>query len=127
MKTFKGHLGESRFEKSVLRNIAPWFTQWIDSKIDKQQYASAVKYWLKLRKKNPGDARKNLVKTAQVYDVDVRALDKFFRAMVDKGIMPAHLINYTPTFVEELSDEERAGDFGTDKLTKKYKKDTPGE
>jgi len=116
-------LEESSFENSILNHIAPWLTQYIDKKINAKAYQSAVKYWLKLRKKNPGDARKNLVKTAQVYDVDARTLDRFFRGMVDKGLMPSHLIKYQPLFKEEGG----AGEWGTDKLTKKYKKDTPGE
>jgi hypothetical protein len=128
MKTFKGHLEETRFEKSVLSQLAPWLTSWLDKKIDKQQFQAAVKFWLKLRKKNPGQARANLIKTSRIFDVDVRALDQFFQSMVDKGIMPAHLTNYPRMFkAEELSDEERAGDEGTDKLVKRYKKDTPGE
>ena len=68
------------------------------------------------------------MKAAQINNVDTRALDKFFRAMVDKGLMPAHLINYHPTFMTKAWTEEGgAGEEGTDKLVKRYKSDTPGE
>lgn len=122
-RTNQESIEESTFEGTLIQNMLPWLTRWIDSKIKRKAYISAIKYWLKLRKKNPGEARKNLVKTAQTYDLDVRALDKMFRDMVAKGAMPKHLINYTPTFNEEGG----AGEEGTPELVKKYKKDTPGE
>jgi len=114
---------ESTFEGSIIQDMLPWLARWIDTKVKRKAYTMAIKHWLKLRKKNPGDARKNLVKTAQTFDLDVRALDKMFRDLVAKGAMPKHLVNYTPTFKEEGG----AGYEGTPELVKKYKKDTPGE
>jgi len=112
----------------LLMKLVPWIARWADTKTHKKQYARAVRTFLDLRKKNPKHARQNLVKAAQINNVDTRALDKFFRAMVDKGLMPAHLINYHPTFMTKAWTEEGgAGEEGTDKLVKRYKSDTPGE
>ena len=112
----------------LLMKLVPWIARWADTKSHKKQYARAVRTFLDLRKKNPKHARQNLVKAAQINNVDTRALDKFFRAMVDKGLMPAHLINYHPTFMTKAWTEEGgAGEEGTDKLVKRYKSDTPGE
>lgn len=95
---------ESTFEGSVIDAVLPWLGRWLDTKIKKKAYAGAIKYFLKLRKKQPGQARKNLVKTAQVFDLDVRALDKMFRDLVANGAMPPHLIKYHPTYKLESYD-----------------------
>jgi hypothetical protein len=116
-------LEEYTFEGSIIADMLPWLARWVDSKVKRRAYTMAIKHFLKLRKKNPGNARKNLIKTAQTFDLDVRALDKMFRDLVAKGVMPKHLINYQATYKEEGG----AGDEGTPELVKKYKKDTPGE
>ena len=95
---------ESTFEGSIIDAVLPWLGRWLDTKIKKKAYMGAVKYFLKLRKKQPGQARKNLVKTAQVFDLDVRALDKMFRDLVANGAMPPHLIKYHPTYKLESYD-----------------------
>jgi cytidylate kinase len=121
-------LEESTFEGSVIDSVVPWLGRWLDTRVKKKAYTAAIRYFLKLRKKKPGEARKNLVKSAQVFDLDVRALDKMFRDLVAKGAMPKHLIQYHPTFKPESYDNEAgAGEEGSDKLVNNYKSDTPGE
>ena len=123
IKQQRESLEEYTFEGSIIADMLPWLARWVDSKVKRRAYTMAIKHFLKLRKKNPGNARKNLIKTAQTFDLDVRALDRMFRDLVAKGVMPKHLINYQATYKEEGG----AGDEGTPELVKKYKKDTPGE
>lgn len=93
---------------SVLKDVMPGIMRFLDRTVNAKRYKFAVRTFLDLRKKNPNKARENLVKTAKIVDVDVRTLDRLFRDMVKKGVMPKHLINYHPTFVEGKSFKEIA-------------------
>ena len=92
----------------VLKDVMPGIMRFLDRTVNAKRYKFAVRTFLDLRKKNPNKARENLVKTAKIVDVDVRTLDRLFRDMVKKGVMPKHLINYHPTFVEGKSFKEIA-------------------
>jgi len=118
-------LDEKFGEDSVLSKIVPWLSRWIDTKTHTKQYERAVRTFLDLRKKNPKQARQNLVKAAQINNVDTRSLDKFFRAMVDKGVMPAHLINYHPTFMTKAFGENMELEEKKTKRFKDIRKDDP--
>jgi len=118
-------LDEKFGEDSVLSKIVPWLSRWIDTKTHTKQYERAVRTFLDLRKKNPKQARQNLVKAAQINNVDTRSLDKFFRAMVDKGVMPAHLINYHPTFMTKAFGENMELEEKKSKKFKDIRKDDP--
>lgn len=91
---------------SVIKDLLPGIYNFLDRTINNKRYQFAVRMFLDLRKKNPKDARNNLIKAAKIADVDVRVLDRLFRNMVKKGVMPKHLMNYYPTFVEEADLEE---------------------
>lgn len=125
----------------ILRDIAPALDRFLDKTINRKQYERAVRMFLDLRKKNPDNARKNLVKAAQVTNTDVRTLDKLFRNLVKKGKMPKHLLNYEPTFVEEVSKEKINAqpkkhtdrwykdqpEWGTPEASRKAKSKVPGQ
>jgi len=118
-----GKLDERAFGgDSTMKTMMPDLIRYLDRKLNGRAYKKAVRTFLDLRKKNPHNAERNLVRTAKIHDLDVRALDKVFKDMVKDGIMPKHLMNYQG-FAKE---EHGAGDEGTPELTKKLKKDTPG-
>tara|TARA_Y100000389_G_scaffold63850_1_gene59856 strand:+ start:5641 stop:6747 length:1107 start_codon:yes stop_codon:yes gene_type:complete len=122
-ETLDEKLDERAFgSDSTMKTMMPDLVRYLDRKLNGRAYKKAVRTFLDLRKKNPHNAERNLVKTAQIHDLDVRALDKVFKDMVKDGIMPKHLLNYRG-FTKE---EHGAGDEGTPELTKKLKKDTPG-
>jgi hypothetical protein len=91
-------------DDSVLKDMMPGMMRFLDRAVNAKRYKFAVRTFLDLRKKNPNDARNNLIKTSKIVDVDVRTLDRMFRDMVKKGLMPKHLINYSPTFIEFVED-----------------------
>ena len=119
-------LEEGFGDSSVMKDMMPGVYAYIDKLKNKNRYRYAVRTFLDLRKKNPNNARRNLVKASQIADVDTRTLDKMFRDMVKKGLMPKHLVNYTPTFNEETYTPSKH-EWGTDAATKWAKKLTPGE
>jgi hypothetical protein len=112
--------------QGVLKDLMPGLDAFLDKLTHKKQYKMAVRTFLNLRKKNPNRARQNLTKAAQIHDVDIRTLDKMFRDMVKKGVMPKHLVNYHPTFKEEVYSPQKH-EWGTDAATKWAKSMTPGE
>jgi hypothetical protein len=113
----------------IMRDLMPQVDAFLDRTINKKKYKFAIRTFLDLRKKNPGDARNNLIKTAKMTDTDVRTLDKMFRQMVKKGIMPKHLVNYQPTFAEGKTDNwyKDQPEWGTPAATKKAKKNIAGQ
>lgn len=125
----------------ILRDIAPALDRFLDKTINRKQYQRAIRMFLDLRKKNPNDARRNLIKAAQITNTDVRTLDKLFRSLAKAGKMPKHLLNYEPTFVEDVSKEKINAqpkmhtdrwykdqpEWGTPEATKKAKKMVPGQ
>lgn len=135
-------LDEAGFGGSgIMRDLMPSLDAFLDKTLNRNRYKLAVRTFLDLRKKNPGDARRNLVKAAQITNTDVRTLDRLFHDMVKKGKMPKHLINYTPTYNEEVSKEKINAqpkkhtdkwygdqpEWGTPEATKKAKTKVPGQ
>lgn len=97
---------------SVLKDLMPGIYRFLDRTVNNKRYQFAVRMFLDLRKKNPKDARNNLIKAAKIADVDVRVLDRLFRDMVKKGVMPKHLMNYYPTFVEFIEEGSETWEAG---------------
>lgn len=95
---------------SVLKDLMPGAYNFLDKTINNRRYQFAIRMFLDLRKKNPNDARNNLIKAAKIADVDVRVLDRLFRNMIKKGAMPKHLMNYYPTFVEDITEKLKVSD-----------------
>ena len=93
-----------------------------DRNKNKKKYERAVRLFLDIRKKNPGQANRNLHKVAQMTNLDIRTIDKVLRDMVKSGVMPKHLLNYP-----SLQQEENQPEWGTDASVKKAKKMTPNE
>jgi len=93
-----------------------------DRNKNKKKYERAVRLFLNMRKKNPGQANRNLHKVAQMTNLDIRTIDKVLRDMVKSGAMPKHLLNYP-----SLQQEENQPEWGTDASVKKAKKMTPNE
>ena len=93
-----------------------------DRNKNKKKYERAVRLFLDMRKKNPGQANRNLHKVAQMTNLDIRTIDKVLRDMVKSGAMPKHLLNYP-----SLQQEENQPEWGTDASVKKAKKMTPNE
>lgn len=113
---------------SVAKTMMPKVVRFLDKMVNKKKYEGAVRTFLNLRKKNPKEARKNLVKTAQIHDLDVRTLDKIFRDMIKAGALPNHLLNYDPTFMEAKEKYKPSKhEWGTDAATKYAKQVTPNE
>jgi len=113
---------------SLMKDLAPGLDRFLDKTLNRKKYELAVRTFLDLRKKNPGNARRNLVKAAQITDVDVRTLDRLFHDLVKKGKMPKHLINYWPTYKEETDRWYKdQPEWGTPEATKKAKKNIAGQ
>ena len=112
----------------IMRDIMPSIDAFLDRTLNRKKYERAVRMFLDLRKKNPGHARQNLVKAAQITDTDIRTLDKLFHNLVKKGKMPKHLINYYPTY-NESTDQwyDDQPEWGTPAATKKAKKNIAGQ
>ena len=98
---------------------------------NKKKYEKAVRLFLDLRKKQPGQSNKLLHKVAQMTNLDIRTIDKTLRDMVKVGAMPKHLLNYPSLQREGALSKERdhkpAPEWGTPASTKKAKKMTPNE
>ena len=113
--------------QSLIKDLMPGVDSFLDKLTHGKQYKAAVRTFLDLRKKNPNRARQNLVKAAKIHDVDIRTLDKLFHKMVQQGKMPKHLINYHPTYKEEVSYSPQKHEWGTDASAKKARQMTPGQ
>jgi len=111
------------------RSTTDLIKSFFDRHKNKKKYQQAVRLFLDMRKKNPGQANKMLHKVGQMTGADIRELDRVLRDMVAKGAMPKHLLNYpslqgvkTAPFRESTQPE-----WGTDASTRKAKKMTPNE
>lgn len=71
--------------------MQPDIDRWIDRVINNKAYKRAIRYYLDMRKKKPGQARKNAVAAAKHTGADFRNLEKVFHDMIKKGKMPKHL------------------------------------
>ena len=94
---------------------------------DKKKYEKAVRLFLDMRKKQPGQSNKLLHKVAQMTNLDIRTIDKTLRDMVKAGSMPKHLLNYPTLQREDATYDTSKHEWGTDAATKYAKKLTPGE
>jgi len=77
-------------DEDTMSDIKAWFSR----HKDKKKYEFAVRLFLDMRKKNPGQANRMLQKVAQMTALDVRIIDKVMRDMVRDGKLPDHLLNY---------------------------------
>ena len=116
-------------ERQDGRTTGALVKSFFDRHVNKKKYEKAVRLFLDMRKKNPGQANKMLHKVGQMTGADIRELDRVLRDMVAKGHMPKHLLNYpslqgvkTARFKESNQPE-----WGTDASTRKAKKMTPNE
>jgi len=96
-----------------------------DRHMNKKKYEKAVRLFLNMRKKNPGQSTKMLRKVGQMTGLDIREIDRVLRDMVKQGIMPKHLLNYPS--IQRPVREENQPEWGTPESTKRAKKVTPGE
>jgi len=94
---------------------------------DKKKYEKAVRLFLDMRRKQPGQSNKLLHKVAQMTNLDIRTIDKTLRDMVKMGAMPKHLLNYPSLQREDAAYDTSKHEWGTDAATKHAKKLTPGE
>ena len=69
----------------------PKIDRMIDRIVNKDAYKKAIRYYLNMRRKNPGKARWNAVKAAQATGADFRNLEKVFHDMIRDGKLPKHL------------------------------------
>jgi len=117
-------LEDVELEEDTMSDIRAFF----DRHKNKKRYEKAVRLFLDMRKKNPGQSNKMLRKVGQMTDLDIREIDRVLRDMVKKGAMPKHLLNY-PSIqkpVREESYSPQKHEWGTDAATKWAKKITPG-
>ena len=84
-------------------------------------WAAIVKQYADMMKKDPKHPDNHISRLAQVYTgIEGRALKKYINDLVKKGKLPKELM-------AQVEEGHGAGEEGTDKLRKKYQKDTPGE
>jgi len=117
-------LEDVELEEDTMSDIRAFF----DRHKNKKRYEKAVRLFLDMRKKNPGQSNKMLRKVGQMTDLDIREIDRVLRDMVKKGAMPKHLLNYPS--IQKPVREGTMGDapeWGTDASTRTAKKKTPGE
>ena len=58
---------------------------------NKEAYRKAVRFYLDMRRKNPGKARWNAVQASKITGADYRNFEKVFHDMVRDGKLPKHL------------------------------------
>jgi len=69
----------------------PDVDRFLDRVINKSKYKKAIRFYLDLRKKNPGKAKENAIKASKITGGDFRNLEKVFHDMIKKGKLPKHL------------------------------------
>ena len=137
-ESVNAYMNESKFStsSSLMHQWFPEFERWLDRNVRFKRYEAALKTFIDFVKKTPKNAYNMLLKTAQMYDINVRNLDNAFRTMAQKGAIDPKILDWEPLLIRESTDEkfERivleksssgAGEEGTDELVKKLKKDTP--
>lgn len=133
---------EERYGSSgFLKKVAPEIISFLDTTVKNKKFKSAVKRYIELTKKNPNQTHKNVVRAAQIFDLDIRTLDKYIHKMRDKGIIPNNMIAHEPMFNEAV-DKEKVNkqpkkhtdkwykdqpEWGTPEATKKAKTKVPGQ
>ena len=68
--------------------------RYIDRVIKKPIYKKAVRFYLDQRKKSSGstdNAKKIMMKTANITGLDYKNLNQVFHDMINKGLLPKHL------------------------------------
>jgi len=114
-------LEDVELEEDTMGDIRAFF----DRHKNKKRYEKAVRLFLDMRKKNPGQSNMMLRKVGQMTGLDIREIDRVLRDMVKKGAMPKHLLNYPS--IQKPVREENQPEWGTPASTKKAKKMTPNE
>lgn len=114
-------LEDVELEEDTMSDIRAFF----DRHKNKKKYQKAVRLFLDMRKKNPGQSNMMLRKVGQMTGLDIREIDRVLRDMVKKGAMPKHLLNYRSLQREETYSPQKH-EWGTDAATKWAKKITPG-
>ena len=114
-----------KIEEDTLYDIRSFF----DRHKNKKKYQRAVRLFLDMRKKNPGQSNMMLRKVGQMTGLDIREIDRVLRDMVKQGAMPKHLLNY-PSIQKPVREETyspQKHEWGTDASTSYAKKLTPGQ
>lgn len=114
-----------KIEEDTMSDIRSFF----DRHKNKKKYQRAVRLFLDMRKKNPGQSNMMLRKVGQMTGLDIREIDRVLRDMVKQGAMPKHLLNY-PSIQKPVREETyspQKHEWGTDASTSYAKKLTPGQ
>lgn len=114
-----------KIEEDTVSDIRSFF----DRHKNKKKYHRAVRLFLDMRKKNPGQSNMMLRKVGQMTGLDIREIDRVLRDMVKQGAMPKHLLNY-PSIQKPVREETyspQKHEWGTDASTAYAKKLTPGQ
>jgi len=114
-----------KIEEDTMSDIRSFF----DRHKNKKKYQRAVRLFLDMRRKNPGQSNMMLRKVGQMTGLDIREIDRVLRDMVKQGAMPKHLLNY-PSIQKPVREETyspQKHEWGTDASTAYAKKLTPGQ
>jgi len=84
--------------------MQPDLDRLIDRVINNKSYKRAIRYYLDMRRKKPGQARKNAVAAAQHTGADFRNLEKVFHDQIKKGKLPKHLAWRKDLIEEKISN-----------------------
>lgn len=71
--------------------LNPDLDRLINRVANKKAYEKAVRFYLDYRRQNPGKARENALKAAQITGADYRNLEKIIHDMIRDGKLPQHL------------------------------------
>jgi len=71
--------------------MQPDLDRLINRVANKNAYKKAIRYYLDYRKANPGKAKQNAVRVAQMTGADYRNLELIFHQMIRDGKLPKHL------------------------------------
>lgn len=119
-------LEDVELEEDTMSDIRSFF----DRHKNKKKYQKAVRLFLDMRKKNPGQSNMMLRKVGQMTGLDIREIDRVLRDMVKQGAMPKHLLNY-PSIQKPVREDAtyspQKHEWGTDASTKYAKKITPNQ
>jgi hypothetical protein len=84
--------------------MQPDLDRLIDRLVHRNAYKKAIRFYLDYRKQNPGKAKENAWKAAQITGADYKNLEKIFHDMVKKGKMPKHLA-WNKRLIESIWNE----------------------
>lgn len=101
--------------------------QFLERIFNKKAYDQALRYYLDMRKKNPGKAYQNLRKAAQATGANIRVLDRVLRLKVKNGELPKHLVNYPSFDVTESQWASTSGGTASQSGWRWYKPKVSGQ